>query len=329
VYDGRIKHMTVRTQKFISAILIGFVVVGGLEALLVILNLNQIRIYLQVATAIYFYLIIKITLLYDLHFKNPGALDRARSKHENVGHWLSRSLKILGSACWDRINHLRSWQYARHWLNYLILPTFLFWATVVMFYLNFGYLKIQQMFFLLSSIALIMTYWYLKEVFIRKLEKVEGDIFVALSVVKIYTVAICFAAAMGLLRSYCVPGVFYAAIVGCLTFLFMYQALFQHNRTNINTLLITVAISLLMTGAGFFVYVYWGLNYYTAAIFMAALYNFFWGVFHYRLDHALSWRSFAEILVMMLLVATMVFSVTNFKARLLDGCLQQSINFNL
>ena len=130
----------------------------------------------------------KIIFLYDLHFKNPGALSRAIKRHETVAYWLHRSCKILFSAFWDRIYHIRSWRYFKHFQNYLLLPGIIFWSTVSLLYLNLGRTEVQQTFILLSSIALIITYWYLKEIFRRKKEIVDHDIFVVLSVVKLYSV---------------------------------------------------------------------------------------------------------------------------------------------
>jgi hypothetical protein len=66
--------------------------------------------------------------------------------------------------------------------------------------------------------------------------------------------------------------------------------------------------------------IFWGYNYFTGAVFLAVFYNLLWGIFHYSLDRALNFKVFLEIAVISLLLASMVFSVTNFKAKLLDGC---------
>jgi ABC-type enterochelin transport system permease subunit len=82
----------------------------------------------------------------------------------------------------------------------------------------------------------------------------------------------------------------------------------------------SLLIALIMGIIGQVVYVYWGYNYFTAAVFLTACYNFFWGVFHYRLDKALTRKAFWEILIVSLIIGSMVISVTNFSARLLDSC---------
>src|SRR3989344_6464451 len=154
--------MKLRTQKTISALLIALVVFGGFEALVYIVNLNEPVVFLKAVFVIYVYLAVKISLLYDLHFKNPGALNRARARHESISHWLHRSLRIVGSAFADRISHLLK---KHHWLqfqNYLILPGMLFWTTAILLYIDFGNSRLQQVLVLLSGAALVVNYWYLK-----------------------------------------------------------------------------------------------------------------------------------------------------------------------
>ncbi len=138
--------------------------------------------------------------------------------------------------------------------------------------------------------------------------------------VKIYAVGVLYAAALSWLRYNCLPAWYFSVEVLCFTFLLIYQALYQHRRVNFYTIASALIIAVLMAIIGQLVYVRWGYNYFTGAIFMTAAYNLFWGVFHYRLDGALTRQSFIEILLISVLVAAMVISVTNFRARILDGC---------
>jgi hypothetical protein len=314
--------MTLRAQKIISIIAVSFTVVFGLEALAYILNLNQVRIFLNLSFWLWLYLAVLMVFWYDLHFKNPGALARARARHESVPHWLNRAVKIWSSAFWERIEHFRRWKYFQHWQNYLLLPGLAFWATVTMLYLNIGSWnwKIQQIFILLSGVALIFCYGYLKEIFRRRKDVVDNDAFVTLSVVKVYTAGMLYGAGMGLMRRYCLSPWLFVGLIFSLTFLLVYQALFQHRLIRFSTLMITLAIAGAMSGVGYLVYRFWGYNFYTAAIFMAACYNLFWGTFHYHLDHSLTRRVFVEILAISLLVGFMVLQVTNFKAEILGAC---------
>lgn len=319
--------MTNKLQKIISTFLIALAVAGGFEALLAIINLNQPAVYWQTASWLFLYLLAMIVFLFDLHFKKRGSWRRARARHRDTAPAFQRGARIVSSALWDRFEHLRSWSYLRQWLHFLLLPGFIFWATVSLFYSNnlillssSRYWSTQQTILWLSALALVGYYWYLKEIFYRRKEIVDSDIFVILTTIKIYAAAVLFAAALSMLRYNCLSPLYFSLEVLCYTFLLIYQALYQHRRINQYTIAVTVIIAFLMGLIGQLVYMYWGFDYFTAAIFMTACYNLFWGVFHYRLDRALTKQAFLEILMISVLIAAMVISTTNFKARIGDGC---------
>jgi hypothetical protein len=83
------------------------VVLGSFEGLIAILNLNQPEIYVRTAFIVGLFYILQIVLLYDLHLKTPGSLERARAKHENIVSGFVRNINIFGSAFWDRCRHFR------------------------------------------------------------------------------------------------------------------------------------------------------------------------------------------------------------------------------
>lgn len=314
--------MTLKQQKIISAVLIAIAVFGGLEALAVIINLNQSEIYLHVAFWVYVYLVVKIALLYDLHFKNPGALARAKQRHESVPHWLKRGLKIIISALADRLLHLRRWSYLKHFQNYLLLPGLIYWSTVTLLYLNLGRQLFQQIFIVLSSLALIVAYWYLKEIFYRKREVVDHDVFVALSVVKLYTAFALFSAVLGITRFFCLEPKFITLGVFSLTTLLVYQALFQHRAIRLGSLLVGMVIGGLLALTARWIYIDWGYNYFTGGAFLMIIYNFWWGLYHHYLDKTLTAKTFWELLFLTALLLLMVAGVTNFKARIIGDCRQ-------
>ena len=312
--------MTHKTQKIISTILLAIPVVGGFEILIYILNLNQPGIYLQVAGWIFVYLLFKIVFLFDLHYKQRGSWDRARSRHESSAASLWRHVKILFTAFWYRVEHLRAWRYLRQWLYCLLIPGFIFWATISLFYVKFGQLVQQQTLAVLSSAMLLLYYWNVKEFFFRKKEVVDSDIFVATTTVKIYTAVILYAASLSMLRYFCLHPAYFVIETFCFTFLLLYQAVYQHRLITGRNIAAVLLIALLMSAVALPVYLYWGLNYFTAAVFMGACYNFLWGIFHYRLDGSLTLKVFAEVFLISAIVASMAFFTTNFRARILDGC---------
>lgn len=314
------KPMKNKIQKIGIVIFVFCLIVLSLESLAVILNLYQIQVFLHLAFWLWLFLWLLLFMLYDLHFKNFGVLKRAIAKHESVPRLFKRVGRIVVSAIFDRLSHLRKWEEIKHWLNYLLLPGFLFWSTVGILYVNFGNTKVQQIYIWLSSVALALIYWFVKQVFSKKQEKVEANVFMALSVVKIYSIALAYAVAMAIMRHFCLDPFLFVSGVFSLTFLHIYQALFQHKYIQLFSLGITSLISAVMAILGYFVYVYWGYNFYTAAILLTAFYNLFWGIYHYYLDKALTKKIFFEIILLCFFVIYIVLSNTNFKAKIFGGC---------
>lgn len=307
-------------QKMISLGLISLAALGGFEALIYILNLNQTQIYLHTAFWIYLYMVFQMAFLFDLHLKNSGSLVRARARHENIAHRLQRTWKVFSSAAADRFSHFRSRRHINLWLHYLLIPSFIYWGTMSLLYSNLGFYKIQQVLAVLSSMALVAGYLFVREALYLKKEQVRHESFAVLTVIKIYASAVLFASSMSMLRRYCMDAGFFEAEVFAYSFLLIYQALFQHRAVTLKNLGITTVIALTLALVGFYVYSFWGYNYFTAAIFLSACYNLLWGLFHYYLDRVLTWKVFLEILLVSMLVAAMVVNVTNFSAKILDGC---------
>jgi hypothetical protein len=312
--------MQLKTQKIITAGLNLIVVVWSFEILITILNLNQPAIFARTAFIVGLFYILQIVLLYDLHFKNKGALGRARQQHGHLVEGMEKNLKVFFSAFWDRCAHLREIKFIKQWLNYLILPGIIFWSTIAIFFVEFGFLKVQQSFAILSSLALFINYFYLKEIFLRGKERVDTDVFVMMSMIKIYASAIAYGASIAIIRRYCLDSRLLVLGIFAITFLLIWQALYQHKKTGIKNLSYALLMSVVMAELGNLVLVYWGYNHFTAAIFLATCYNLMWGVFHYKLDKALTVKALLEILLVSAIILGMIFGVTNFRARLLDDC---------
>ncbi len=287
-----------KSQKIFLTILTAISAFGGFEALAYILNLNQFSIFLTTSIALYLYLVFKLVFDFHLHYKDES------NRPGIVGKW----------------GHLLTLRLVGFWCNYLLLPSHIYWATVIMIYLDFGFIKYQQLIIWLSGLALTLNYWYIKEIFNRHKEKVDQDLFVRMTVLKIFAAGITYAAAIAILRRFCLPVEYFVIVVFVVTFALIFQALFQHRLTSNKNLTITAFLSIIQAVVGYFIYRYWGLNFYTGGIMLTVTYNLLWGTFHYHLDQSLTRRAVVEILLFTLLIAAMLFSVTNFKARLLDGC---------
>ena len=309
-----------KTQKILSAFFIAGTSVFGFQILIYLVNLNQVSTFLQVAFWVWLYLCAMILLFFDLHFKAPGALALAKKRHEGVTHRFVRLSKVLATALGHRLGHYFRIKEVKAFFVYLLLPSFLYWFTVSVFYGNMGQARVQQLYAWISTGAMVAIFWYLKEAFHRKQERVDSDIFVAFSVAKIYTLTLAFGAGLELIRRYCLDPRLYAGVVFSVSFLLIYQALFQHNFLKARHLATALAIAFVMGVLGYFVYLFWSYNFFSAAIFMAAFYNFFWGTYHYHLDYGLNRKVFFEILAVCLAVAFVIFANTNFKERILGSC---------
>lgn len=308
------------TQKIVSVSLIIVALFGGFEILAYILNLNQPDIFVRTAIWVYLYLVIMMFLLFDLHFKNAGSFARAQAKHEDIPHAFKRSMRVLGSALWDRFEHLRNRRYLWLWFNHLIIPALVFWSTILLLYVNFGFIRLQQILIIISSGMLVVYYTSLKEFFYRRKEIMDRDLFVKMSMVKIYASTLAFGAALAVVRYYCLEANLLVIGIFCVAFLLLYYALFQYRLVSMKTLAIAALIAAVMGFLGAVTLAWWGYDYFTAAIFLGASYNLLWGLFHFQLDHTLTRAALIEIIIISLLIVGMVASVTNFRARILDGC---------
>ena len=98
--------MQTKKERLIFTLLTALVAFLGYESLIYILNLNQITIFLQVAAALYLYLMLKVLFLYDLHFKSRGNLSEARQRHSGIASSAERYIKIYFSSLTGRTRHL-------------------------------------------------------------------------------------------------------------------------------------------------------------------------------------------------------------------------------
>ena len=312
--------MSLRTQKIISSLLLSVCVVAGLQAMIYAANLYQITTFLQISFWVYVFLLFKFTLLYDLHYKKPGAVAAAQGKHGSISLGIKKLTFIIFSAFYERLRHFLHWQYFRHWQNYLVLPALIFWGTAALFYIYLGKLYKQQLIAVLSSLALIVCFWFLKEVFHRKKEKVDNDIFISLSAVKIYTAFIAFAGAFGLAKWFCLSSHFFVAMVFIVSFWLVYQAIFQHNAVCLKTVCFAVVLSGFVSLVSHLIFKYWSLNNFSAGVMLTTWYNFAWTMLHHKIDKELNWKYFFEHAIIAAVISVIIFSATDFSGTLINRC---------
>lgn len=312
--------MTQKTQKIISAVWVTLGIFLCLEVLAYILNLDQAYIYIYLAIVIGLYLTLKITFFYDLHFKSTTTSLRLLKGHSGVRVWLKAHLIMVYAYTKERLHHFRHWKTLRHWINCLGLPWLLYWATVGVIFLNFNRVAIQQSVILLSTAALSVLFWHLKEIYRNQGENVTEAAHVSFQAVKLYSALMIFLCGLGLVQYFCLPYWSLCLVVLGAIFTLMYQSLFHMQKINWVTVAVIAIIAFVLSLFAGLVHIYWGLNYATGALFLTGLYNFVWGLYHYYLRRRLSWQVFFEYLLVTIFICGLSIGVTNFKARLLPYC---------
>ncbi len=290
-------------QKILSTLIVTIGAFLGFEAISTALGIYQLRSGLVLSLYIYVFHIFWLTFIFDLHLKKRGVLATARLNYKGA--------QMLWMAFMDRIEHLRNWNYLRHYQNYLVLPGIIYWGTVTLLLLNPFDTGFKQALAICSTVALGVTYWYMKEHISRNLEH-ENHWIGVLSLVKLFAAFLIFSATMGVTFYFGFgPGFVFMAIL-TLTFLLIYQALFQHRLLNFSAFLWVVTIALTMGIVSLWVYSNWSNEYFTAGLVMLAVYNACWGILHHYLENTLNKKIAFEYLAMMAFIVVLIFASHNF-----------------
>jgi hypothetical protein len=293
-------HLNSKTHRFISLLAISIISFVGLESLVYINNLYQIPIYVMASGYIYLLLLIWLYFLFDLHFKDRGHLDAL-----TIWHSVKR-----------RIKHFHSWEHFRYFQNFLILPGVLYWSSIILIGINFGHQKLQHFIAVATSLALVFSYSMFKEVFHQKELPINNNHFIVLTYVKVYAAWLVFSGSLGIVWYYCLNPHLYYALTFAVTLMLLYQALFQFCTINLKNVTYAVLISLGIAVASVFVYDKWNVNYFSAGLFLTAVYNFCWNLLYHHIKKTLDIRVLFEQTALLVLLLVMVFGITNFRARI-------------
>ncbi|MBX4191176.1 MAG: hypothetical protein KW804_00010 [Candidatus Doudnabacteria bacterium] len=300
--------MSETKNKIISVVLVTLGAFLGFEALSYAIGMYQLGDSLNVALYIYAFHIFWLTFIFDLHLKKRGVLATARLNNKGV--------KMVWMAFQERIEHLGKWEYLRHYQNYLVLPGIIYWTTVSLMFINPFEIFLKQTILILSTIALSIAYWFMKEHVSKKLEH-EDHWIKALSLVKLYAAFLVFSSIIGVTFYFGYkPGFVFSAVLS-MTFLLIYQALFQHRLLNFSIFLWVLIISVVMAVTALWIYVNWSTDYFTAGLVMLAVYNAMWGILHHHLDHNLTKKIAFEYVAMMLLIVSFVLAGHNFNQKVI------------
>jgi hypothetical protein len=299
---GETKH------KILSTLIVSIGAFLGFQAVSYVIGIYQLKSAVQVAFYIYFFHIFWLTFLFDLHLKKRGVFAVAKLNHQGA--------KLFWEACKQRLAHLRRWEYLRHYQNYLVLPGLLYWSTVVLLLLNPFAGGLKQAIVFSSSIAMSVAYWFMKEHVSRRLESQHHWILI-LSIVKLFAAFLVYTALIWTAKHYGFGADFLLPATITLTFLLLYQALFQHNFLNFHIFIWIVIIALAMGVVSFWVFENWNTQYFSAGLVMLAVYNTMWGILHHYLDKTLTRKVVFEYLAMMLLIISILFASHNFNQKVI------------
>lgn len=292
-----------KTHRIISILAISLISFVGLETLVYINNLYQIQIYIEASGFIYLFLVLWLHFIFDLHFKDRQHLD-ATTLWRSIGR---------------RFKHFTVWENFRYFQNFLILPGILYWGSIILIGINFGHFKLQHFIAMCTSVALVVAYTLFKEVFHQKEAPIHNSHFVALTYVKVYAAWIIYAASLGIVWYYCFRPVIFYGVVFLVTLMLLYQALFQFCKITLQNLGYAILVSIALSITSFFVYQAWNVNYFSAGLFLTALYNLLWNMLYHTIKKTLTWQVMFEQIAVFALIVVMVFGVTNFRAQI-DRC---------
>lgn len=294
-------------QKFLSTLIVSLGAFLGFEALSYLLGIYQLKSLILVSIYIYAFHLFWLTFLFDLHLRKRGVLAQARVNH--------KGFKMLWEALKERTEHVFNWQYFRHYQNYLILPGLIYWSAVILLFLNPFREPLKQVIVVTSSIAMTVTYWYMKEHFSHKLESHQFGIKI-LALVKLYTAFLLYSAVLGIMWYLGFDARFLLVAVFLLTFLLVYQALFQHDLLSFQIYFLLLGMAAVVSIISLWVYDYWKINYFTGGLVMLTAYNMLWGLLHHYLDHSLSKKVVFEYVLMTVLILSMLISGHDFGPRI-------------
>lgn len=277
----------------------------GLEVVSFTLGIYQVFLALRISFYVYLALVFLQTFVFDMHLRPSSTLQAAE--------------RTFFQALKERFQYLKVKHHWLHFQNYLILPGLIYWTTVSLLYLNSFDRGVKQVFIFLSSLALVICFWYLKTVFLRHVEA-KRTTRQLIFIVKLYASYLSYAAALGVLRFFDFSGLnvyWFVSTVFCVTFLIMYQALFQHHYVGFKTIKILLGTGIFLAAIGYAVYRLWNVNFYSGALVLTAFYNTVWGlVHHHRIDKNLTREMVYEYLAVLFVILVIVFSTTNFAERI-------------
>jgi len=297
--------MNPHQNKILSTILIATVIFLGLQTLSVLIALNQTTIFAKISIILFAFIVFCVSFIFDLHLKRSAVASFTSAKFRH----------LMWQALRQRFHHFFDWKFLKHYLNYLVLPSILFWAIVILVYLNPFAGNLKQILILASTFSFVLYFWHMKEHITSNMEAHEKMLRL-LATTKLLAVYAAFAATIGISWYYGLNSGVVFISSAAVSFLLVRQALISYSLGNPDTNFLTFIFSILIGFAAIWVYKNWTYQYFTAALLLAILYNTFWGLLHHKLDRTLNKKIVWEYILLDILVLAIIFSTHNFGPRI-------------
>lgn len=298
--------MTEHQNKIFSAFIISAVTFLGFEALSLILGYNEVEAFRTSAVYLFLFHVFWIAFIFDLHLKTAPSVDITSALFQD----------LFRRAIIQRFQHFYRWVFLRHFLNYFVLPTILFWSTVILLFLNPFRGELKQLVIIVSTISYALNYWHMKDHITANFSAHHPSVrFLVIS--KLLTAFMAYAALVGFAWYFGLSGSWIYVLILAVTFFLMHQALMIYDYHNSHLFLIVAGAAIVSAWVGVWVYHNWTYQYFTAALILLAVYNTVWGFLHHYLEKTFSSRVALEYLILGLLVVSIIFATHNFGTRII------------
>jgi hypothetical protein len=297
--------MNTHQNKILSTIIITVITFLGFESLSVIIGLNEVGLFQTTAAYLFLFHIAWIAFMFDLHLKNQGSVALGSAKFRF----------LIRQAIVQRFEHFFQWKYFKHFINYFVLPSILFWATAGLLFLNPFRAELKQIIIVASTITYCLNFLHMNEHLTAKMESRSGWLKL-LSLAKLFAAYEAYAAIIGLSWYLGLEQNVIFYFVLAVTFFLIYQALFAYGYHKPGLVFTAIFLSAIVAWIGTWVYHNWNYQYFTGALMLLALYNTIWGFIHHILEKTFTSKVALEYLILGLLVVSIILATHNFGTRI-------------
>jgi len=307
---------SLKFRKWFLVLSSSIVVFLGLEALSYLTGIFQLPYFINISALLYVFVILISSLIFDLKLKIPKSWERSSYYYFHTKRRLVKIVRIIARAAGLRFRYLSSWKHWRHYQNFLILPTILYWAIIILMFLNpFDYWY-KQIFIAAGTFLVAIVIWHLKTVFISYSQASINARYLMFAAT-IITAFLSFTAILGLSWYFGFSRYFFPATVFVMAFLLMYQSLYHHPLLEIK-----VNIRFVLVGAGLcfvaalIVANVWTVNYFSAGLLLAGVLHLYWSLTLQWRQGRLTFVRSLDYILLFLFILLFVLVTTNFSSRI-------------